>query len=61
MANSNIEIEKITTRKYILPLILVAFLIIYFIPELGLTEFRWKKEGLYTAIAMEMEDRKSVV
>jgi hypothetical protein len=58
MANLNLENERVGPRRYLLPLLALSFMLIYFVPELGLTEFRWRKEGLYSAIALEMNFRR---
>jgi 4-amino-4-deoxy-L-arabinose transferase-like glycosyltransferase len=42
------------STKKIIVVLSVAFAFIYFLPELGWTEFRWK-EGLYSSIALEMD------
>jgi hypothetical protein len=58
MSNSNLENEKIPGQAALLCLLSLCFLLIYFVPQLGMTEFRWRKEALYTAMAIEMNFSK---
>lgn len=52
--NANLQNEKINKRLPILCLLCFSFFFIYFIPQIGMTQFRWRKEALYTAISLEM-------
>ncbi len=58
MSNSNLENEKIPGQAALLCLLSLCFLLIYFVPQLGMTEFRWRKEAVYTAMAVEMNFSK---
>ncbi|HOK05052.1 MAG TPA: glycosyltransferase family 39 protein [Victivallales bacterium] len=54
MMNANLENEKISKQLPLFCLMLFSFFLIYFIPQIGITDFRWNKESLYTAISIEM-------